>query len=279
MSKSGVVHVNLNKLTGKQFSFDQDLVAVEEPLEIRVGYGPSAEREQRTLSITMRTPGQDFELAIGFLFSEGLIESYDQIKDIHYCENVKKEEKENVIRVELNEKLNIDFSKLERYFYTNSSCGVCGKTSIEALENLNCKPQGLSFSFKKELVKELPGIMLDKQLVFEYTGGIHAAALFNIKGELSALKEDVGRHNALDKLIGWALINKLVPLSESILMVSGRVSYELMQKAIIAEIPVVIAVGAPSSLAVDMAAKFNITLIGFTRNNKFNVYHGIERLV
>ena len=278
MSKSGVAQVNLNKLKGEQFNYGQDIVVVEEPLEIRVGYGSLTEREQKSLSITMRTPGHDFELSIGFLFSEGLIESYDQINNIQYCENVKKEEKENVIRVELNEKLNIDFSKLERYFYTNSSCGVCGKTSIEALDNLNCKPQGLSFSFNKELVKNLPGIMLDKQLVFEHTGGIHAAALFNSEGELLALKEDVGRHNALDKLIGWALMSNLVPLSESILTLSGRVSYELMQKAIIAEIPIVIAVGAPSSLAVAMASKFNITLIGFTRDNKFNVYHGIERL-
>ncbi|MEM9822150.1 MAG: formate dehydrogenase accessory sulfurtransferase FdhD [Bacteroidota bacterium] len=253
----------------------EDLLAVEEPLEIHLAFGPSNERQAKSISITMRTPGQDFSLAIGFLFTEGIIQSIDQIQDIRY----QTLSMDNIVLVEMEATVVIDFKKLERHFYTTSSCGVCGKASIDALQ-LNHQPQliaGLP-RVSATLIPQLPLLLREQQSVFDHTGGIHAAALFNAKGELLLLHEDVGRHNAVDKLIGAALQQKAFPFQQSIIVVSGRVSFELVQKSLMANIPIMVAVGAPSSLAIQLAREWGMTIIGFTRNNRFNVYCNKERV-
>jgi len=255
-----------------------DLLAIEEPLEIRIGFGSISDRHQRSLSVTMRTPGHDFELASGFLFTEGIIQHFDQIESIKYCEDVgKQEEKENVVRVELKPEVKIDFEKLQRHFYTSSSCGVCGKSSIDSVRVV-CQKIEDQFSMSASVIHQLPDALQKAQKVFEYTGGLHAVGLFNNKGELILLREDVGRHNALDKVIGVVLFKKEVPLSNYILLVSGRASFELVQKAAVAGIPVLAAVGAPSSLAVDLAKEFGMTLLGFVRDQRFNIYCGEQRI-
>ncbi len=246
-----------------------DTLAVEEPLEIRLGFG----KEHRAISITMRTPSNDAELAAGFLFTEGILTSPKQIKSIKHCG--KFPNNQNTIRVDLAEKTEIDFKKLERNFYTTSSCGVCGKSSLEALTVAGAKKILAKDSPKisAEIIHSLPEKLRKNQAVFDETGGLHAAALFNFSGKLIDLKEDVGRHNAVDKLIGAQFLAGNLPLAENILFLSGRASFELVQKAVMAQIPVVCAVGAPSSLAVEAAREFNITLLGFVRERRFNVYN------
>lgn len=255
-----------------------DLLAIEEPLEIRIGFGPPGERQQKNLSVTMRTPGHDFELAMGFLFTEGIIQHIDQIESVKYCEDVgKQEEKGNVVRVELKPEVSIDFERIQRHFYTSSSCGVCGKSSIESVR-VACQQLGDGFCIFASLIHELPDKLRKNQTVFEYTGGLHAVGLFNQTGELILLREDVGRHNALDKAIGAMVLKKQVPLSDYVLLVSGRASFELVQKAAVAGIPVLVAVGAPSSLAVQLANDVGMTLLGFVRDNRFNIYAGENRV-
>jgi FdhD protein len=255
-----------------------DLLATEEPLEIRIGYGPMGNRHQQSLSVTMRTPGHDFELAVGFLFTEGIIQSYQQVESIKYCEDVgRAEEKDNVVRVELKPDVEIDFKKLQRNFYTTSSCGVCGKSSISAVTQ-RCPVIPVSWRATPEVIHSLPGALLNAQHVFEHTGGLHASGLFTREGKLQLLREDIGRHNALDKVIGAMLVKNEIPLTHFILLVSGRASFELVQKAAMAGIPVLAAVGAPSSLAVQLAADCGITLLGFVRNNRFNVYSTPQRI-
>lgn len=252
-----------------------DALAVEEPLEIRVGIG----KTHRAVSITMRTPGSDAELAAGFLFTEGILNSPKQIKSIKHCGNLANNQ--NTIRVDLAENTPVDFKKLERNFYTTSSCGVCGKSSLEALtiagaEKIlsNDLPQ-----MPAEIVHELPETLRRNQAVFDETGGLHAAALFDFRGGLIDLKEDVGRHNAVDKLIGRQFLDNQIPLHDKILFLSGRASFELVQKAVMAQIPVICAVGAPSSMAVEAAKEFNITLLGFVRERRFNIYCGNARVL
>jgi FdhD protein len=255
-----------------------DLLAAEEPLEIRIGYGPMGNRHQQSLSVTMRTPGHDFELAVGFLFTEGIIYSYQQVESIKYCEDGgRQEEKENVVRVELKPDVAIDLQKLQRNFYTTSSCGVCGKSSIDAVKQY-CPVIPVSWQVKPEVIHSLPDALLQSQLVFEHTGGLHASGLFTPEGKLGLLREDIGRHNALDKIIGAMLVKNEVPLSNYILLVSGRASFELVQKAAMSGIPMLAAVGAPSSLAVQLAADCGITLLGFVRNNRFNIYSTPQRI-
>jgi FdhD protein len=280
MSKPSVAHTLITRITGSDVIETRDLLAAEEPLEIRIGYGPLADRRQKSISVTMRTPGNDFELALGFLYTEGIINDASQVHSIRYCTELNtRENLENIVRVELQENIEIDFGRLQRNFYTTSSCGVCGKESIEAVK-ISCPlPKHTSgFTVSKDLVLELPAKLRDKQNVFEYTGGLHASAVFDKTGNLLLLREDVGRHNALDKLIGAAL-QAGQNLSENVLLLSGRASFELIQKAAMAGIPVVCAVGAPSSLAVELAKEFNITLIGFLRDNRFNIYSLSERIV
>lgn len=255
-----------------------DLLALEEPLEIRIGYGDPGGRQQKSLSVTMRTPGHDFELAVGFLFTEGIIYSYQQVESIKYCEDVgRQEEKENVVRVELKPDVKFDFQKLQRNFYTTSSCGVCGKSSIEAVSQ-HCSVIPITWKIQPEVIHQLPDTLRKAQQVFEYTGGLHASGLFTMDGKLDLLREDVGRHNALDKVIGAMLVKNQIPLHNAVLLVSGRASFELVQKAAMAGIPVLAAVGAPSSLAVQLASDCDMTLLGFVRDNRFNVYSTPERV-
>ncbi len=250
-----------------------DTLAVEEPLEIRIGYG----KEHRAISITMRTPGNDAELAAGFLFTEGILESKTQIKSIKHCG--KFPNNQNTIRIDLTENTTVDFNKLERNFYTTSSCGVCGKSSLNALATGAKRIETSNFPHvSSEIIHQLPEILRESQTVFDETGGLHAAALFDVSGELVELREDVGRHNAVDKLIGAKFLAGDLPLTDKILFLSGRASFELIQKAVMAQIPIVCAVGAPSSLAVEAAKEFNITLLGFVRDQRFNIYCGEERI-
>ncbi len=253
-----------------------DSLATEEPMEIRLVSGDA----RQTVAVTMRTPGADFELAAGFLYGEGIVSSPEDVKKISYCvdPDLDAEQQYNIVNVELRGDRDYDLRSLERHFYTTSACGVCGKASLEQLELRGCPviPSGPEVS--AEVVYSLPEKLREAQGLFEATGGLHAAALFDAEGELVALREDVGRHNATDKLVGWALLEGRLPLSGQIVMVSGRSSFEILQKCLTAGVPIVCAVSAPSSLAVDVARQFNITLIGFLRGNRFNVYSGHERM-
>jgi FdhD protein len=251
------------------------LLAVEEPLEIRLGFAGPERWTTRSLSVTMRTPGHDVELAAGFLFTEGVICSQADIAKIE--ESPRPEA--NIIRVDLMPEVRFHPRLMERNFYTTSSCGVCGKASLEAVaaQGCECLPHD-SLLVSATAIHRLPAALQEVQNVFNQTGGLHAACLFSAEGELIAMREDVGRHNALDKLIGASLLAGKVPLSQSMLLVSGRASFELVQKAIRGGIPLLAAVGAPSSLAVELAREFDMTLLGFVRHQRFNIYSGEWRI-
>lgn len=248
----------------------RDVVATEEPLEIRLIAG----HETRQLAVTMRTPGNDFELATGFLYSEGIIQSRDDISHISYCvdQDLSEEQQYNVVNVRLRQSELPQIDHLERHFFTTSACGVCGKTSIDALENRGLSPIQSTSTISIDTIIQLTNKLRDRQSLFESTGGLHAVGLFDKHGNLMILREDVGRHNAMDKVVGWAVQQNHLPLSESIVLVSGRASFELVQKALAAQIPIFCAVSAPSSLAVDLAHRFDMTLIGFLREDNFNIY-------
>jgi FdhD protein len=263
--------------SGRPAAATDDAVAVEEPLEIRLGRVVDGKLRLQPVSITMRTPGDDFELAAGFLFTEGILKSHAQVREIVHCG--KGRVATNTLRVELVAGVEVDTTRLERNFYTTSSCGVCGKTSLEALAtgaHPVSPPEG--FKVDAQLIDELPERLWAQQHTFRSTGGLHASALFSRTGELLALREDVGRHNALDKLIGSCFLAGTLPANDTILFLSGRASFELLQKAVMAGIPVVCAVGAPSSLAIAAAQEFGVTLLGFVRGQRFNAYTGRERL-
>ena len=264
--------------SGQPTTENDDAIAIEEPLEIRLGRFEDGKVRHQPVSITMRTPGDDFELAAGFLFTEGILQSNTQIREIRHCGKGKGAT--NTLRVDLADGIDVDTKRLERNFYTTSSCGVCGKTSLEALATgaRQVSPPA-DFTVDAQLIDELPARLQTQQHVFRSTGGLHASALFSRTGELLGLREDVGRHNALDKLIGSRFLGGTLPANDSILFLSGRASFELLQKAVMAGIPVVCAVGAPSSLAIAAAQEFGVTLLGFVRSNRFNVYTGRERLV
>jgi FdhD protein len=219
----------------------------------------------------MRTPGHDFELAAGFLFTEGVVANSADIREIRHCGNSKNT---NVVRVELNPAVKFDPTRLSRHVFTTSSCGVCGKTSLEQVRTVLPSPiQKISMP-SAEMLCALPGKLRPEQTIFSSTGGLHAAALFNLEGKLILLREDVGRHNAMDKLIGALLLENKLPAVNTIMLVSGRASFELVQKAAMAGIPMLAAVGAPSSLAVELAREFGMTLVGFLRDGRFNIYCG-----
>ncbi len=263
----------------------EDSVAIESPLEIRIVFGTAGDRKDRSLSITMRTPGDDYQLAAGFLLSEGIIESGDEIDSFEFCGTVGTGETiSNQLRVNLSPAVGIDMSKLQRHFYTTSSCGVCGKAALDAVEAQNVLPIESALTVAPALIRSLPDQLRQRQDVFGSTGGLHAAGLFDARSNLLDLREDVGRHNAVDKLIGHQLLVKAetargaAVMNASILVVSGRASFELVQKALIARIPVMVAVGAPSSLAVELAARFGLTLVGFNTGEKFNVYSKPDRI-
>ena len=253
----------------------RDEIATEEPLEIQLAAGG----DQRTIAITMRTPGNDYELAAGFLYNEGVIANKDAITHMIYCVDGQQQLQEyNVLRVNLYAPHLPDLNQLDRHFFTSSACGVCGRTMLDDLAQRTLPDLADGPHVTPELLTSLPEKLLDKQRLFESTGGLHAAALFDENGNLLALREDVGRHNALDKLIGWGLLNNELPFYDRIIMVSGRASYELLQKCRVAGVSIFCAVSAPSSLAVDLAEHFNITLVGFLRNDRFNIYSGFERI-
>lgn len=278
MTKPSVAPSSITKVKGNNHQVQADLLAVEEPLEIRLGFGPEDKREQRSLAITMRTPGHDFELALGFLFSEGIIHSADDYFYINHCKDKDGTLSPNVLRVELQPHIEMDWNRFSRHFYTNSSCGICGKASIESLEGMCTHKLNSDFRIEANVLHSFNQKMRDAQNVFEHTGALHAAALFNEDGELLFLREDIGRHNALDKVIGTALLDGSVPLNRHVVMLSGRSCFELIQKSLMARIPIVIAVGAPSSLAAETAKNFGITLLGFAKNNGFNIYSSPEKI-
>ena len=244
-----------------------DQLATEEPLEIRLVWKDG----ERTVAVTMRTPGNDEELAAGFLHAEGVIDRPERIVGFAIPET-------NVIEVELAEAPEADLPSLERHFFSNSSCGVCGKAGLQALQLRAPGRLPPGPEVDPAVLSSLPDRLREAQGIFEATGGLHAAGLFDASGRLITLREDVGRHNALDKLFGWAFLERLLPLHDHIALMSGRSSYEILQKCLVAGVPVVCAVSAPSSLAVELANRFGITLVGFLRGDRFNVYSGFERL-
>jgi FdhD protein len=261
---------------GAQRIVREDRVAGEEPLEIRLRAGGAS----KTIAITMRTPGHDFELAAGFLFAEGVITRLDDIREMTYCldGSVDVEQQYNIVNVDLARPALPDLVALERHFTTTSACGVCGRATLEALRDRGVPTVSSDLTVVPEIITALPQALRSAQRVFDSTGGLHAAARFDASGKLRAVREDVGRHNAFDKLIGNALLEGRLPLANDIVLVSGRTSYELVQKTIAAGAPVLCAVSAPSSLAVALARDFGVTLIGFLRGARFNVYAHAERI-
>lgn len=264
--------VRVVTIDGERVSRRSDALATEEPLELRLLAGEA----RQSVAVTMRTPGADFELAAGFLYGEGVITHRDDVARITYCTEA--EQLYNTVNVRLRRETLPELARLERHFTTTSACGVCGKASLESLELQACALPDMGLRVSAEVLTSLPDKLRNAQGVFDATGGLHAAALFTREGELLALREDVGRHNALDKLVGWALLEGLLPLREHIVLLSGRASFELLQKSLMAGLPVVCAVSAPSSLAVSVAQSFNMTLIGFLRGERFNIYAGEARV-
>jgi len=279
MSKS-TTNIKVKKITNNTATEANDFLAIEEPLEIQLAWKEDNTSKQKSISITMRTPGHDVDLAIGFLFTEGIIQSQKQITEATHLPSWDPATKDNRILLVLDDKTQIDFKKLERHFYTSSSCGVCGKSSIEAVYASGIQPLKINQPvFNQQLIHQLPAKLRAQQTIFEDTGGLHAAALFNPEGQLLLLREDVGRHNAVDKLIGAALQSNPEILSQSMILVSGRASFELIQKSLMAGIPLLAAVGAPSSLAIQMANDANMTVLGFVKNDRYNIYCHSERVV
>lgn len=248
----------------------QDSVAGEEPLEIRIGDAP--------LAVTMRTPGNDLELAAGFLFTEGLIQSREQIASLEAITDGSRASRGNVVVARLADGVTIDSEQTRRNFFANSSCGVCGKASIDAVRSRLLRPPNAAFRVTAETLCRMPEKLGSSQDIFGRTGGLHAAGLFTAEGELIVAREDIGRHNAVDKVIGWALQQNRLSLTDVVLLVSGRCGFEIAQKAIVAGVPVVGSVSAPSSLAAQLARELNLTLVGFLRGRRFVIYSGEERL-
>jgi FdhD protein len=245
----------------------EDLVVIEEPLEISAAWTVDGEPREKTISVTMRTPGDDFDLAAGFLFTEGLVRSGSEIESIRHWGSP------NRVRVALTPAAHIDTSKLERHFYTTSSCGVCGKTSIDAIRTAHA-PLADQPPAPSAIIRILPRVLREAQLAFPATGGVHGAGLVDRRGELLRVREDIGRHNAVDKLIGAYVREQKLPPHDALLIVSSRASFELVQKAVVAGISTVAFVGAPSSLAIELAHELNVTLLAFVRDGRFNVYSG-----
>jgi FdhD protein len=288
-----VVDTSVERVTGLDSRRIQESLAVEEPLEIQLAYGPADARAMKSISVTMRTPGHDLELAAGFLMTEGVVLDANDIDEIVYAaENTAPipndtqkrsfalpyQPRKNIVRVELRSGVEVSLANLERNFYTTSSCGICGKASLLALQTV-CPPRVRNtFSIDADIVYTLPSRLRQAQRVFDRTGGLHGAGLFDAKGQLLGLREDVGRHNAVDKLLGSEFLADRTPLRNSLLLLSGRASFELLQKALMGGVSMVAAVGAPSSLAVQVAREFDIILVGFLRDDHFNIYHGAKHI-
>jgi FdhD protein len=273
MEAISIAHKKIKKASNTLLLDAEDDLAVEDPLEIQLRYGHKDNPTHQVISVTMRTPGNDEELALGFLFTEGIIQQPGQVAETNVLWA------ENKVLVTLHDNVAPLLQKTERNFYTTSSCGVCGKTSIEAIKTVSFyKNKADQIRLKPGLFYRLAGELDKQQALFRITGGLHASALFDLAGDFLILREDVGRHNALDKLIGAAFLRKDLPLNNKILLLSGRASFELIQKATMAGIQIVAAVGAPSSLAVQLAEDAGITLIGFLRDKGFNIYSGAHRI-
>ena len=281
MTKAGrrrAAKIRVGRMRDGRFATRGDSVAVEEPLEVRLEVPDGGGMREHPVSVTMRTPGDDFELAAGFLFTEGVVNDPGAFGDVRYCRSVEPQEY-NVVTAALRDPAAFDSSSLTRNFYVTSSCGVCGKASLEAVEVMGCAPVARgTLAVEDGDVRALPGRLRVAQRVFDRTGGIHAAGLFDAAGEVAAVREDVGRHNAVDKVIGTLVLSRALPGSRFGLVVSGRSSFEILQKAAMAGFPMVVAVGAPSSLAVAFARRFNMTLVGFANRGGYNVYAGGERI-
>jgi FdhD protein len=299
--ESGVrttVETSAEIFRGSQGYRGADFLAVEEPLEIQLAYGPLGARLVKSISVTMRTPGHDFELAAGFLMSEGVVSDSDDITEITYLAGSSNpgeaardgggwmdaavlpyQPERNIVQVKLAPDVSVSMANLERNFYTTSSCGICGKASLLALRTV-CPPRAVNgFQVAAQVLYSLPAQLRDAQKVFQRTGGLHAAGLFDSTGQLFSSREDVGRHNAVDKLLGAEFLADRTPLRDRLLLLSGRASFELLQKSLMGGIPMVASVGAPSSLAVQVSREFDITLVGFLRENHFNVYNGAARVI
>jgi FdhD protein len=270
MPDERIATVAVTRVNNGSTASGDDVLVVEEPLEIRAAWQWDGEQREKPISVTMRTPGDDYDLAAGFLFTEGLIRSANDIEAVRHWGSP------NVVRVSLREGVRIDAAKLDRHFYTTSSCGVCGKTSIEALR-VGAKALPASPPAAADLIHRLPIALEERQSTFHLTGGLHGAAVFDRSGAMLRVREDLGRHNAVDKVIGSLFLEGATPLTGAMLMVSSRASFELVQKAVVAGITLLAAVGAPSSLAVELAREFNLTLLGFVRDGRFNVYAGEVR--
>jgi FdhD protein len=280
-SQASAERTTVQRVVGTALTRDTDLLAIEAPLEISLEHGPTGQRQTQTLAVTMRTPGHDAELVAGFLLSEGIITGPADIVSLaHHTDPRRPKERGNVLRATLAPGLVLELDRLERHFYTTSSCGVCGKTSIDAVKATSCPapPPADAPRVPASLIHALPQRQRAAQQVFEQTGGLHATALFSAEGELLLLREDVGRHNAFDKVVGAALLAGQLPLGQHIVLLSGRASFELVQKAALAGVAILAAVGAPSSLAVEAAEEFGLTLLGFVRQERFNIYTHVQRI-
>ena len=271
--------VEISRVRGAQKNQIDDDVAVEEPLELQLCSQTATDSAAKSISITMRTPGDDIDLALGFLAGEAIITHADAVLAADHCGAADPETGyQNTIRIELKPGIALDLERLKRHFYTTSSCGVCGKTSIDALRVSGCSPIDSAFTIRRDRLLALPEQLREKQSIFDKTGGLHAAAAFDSRGDIIIAREDVGRHNAVDKVIGSLLRDKRLPAGDLGLLVSGRASFELMQKALVAGMPMLAAVSAPSSLAIKLAREFGVTLVGFLRDPNFNIYAGGQRI-
>ena len=268
-SGHAVLETRVRSVTGMDSTDGIETLAVEEPLEIQIAYGSADHRAVKQISVTMRTPGHDFELAAGFLLTEGVIRDANDISRVAAVG-----EGGNTVRVELAPDVEINLPSLERNFYTTSSCGICGKASLLALRTVSPPRRKNDFSIDAGRLHRLPEQLRKQQGVFARTGGLHAAGLFCAAGELHAVREDIGRHNAVDKLLGAEFLADRTPLRQRLMLLSGRASFELLQKAVMAGVPMVVSVGAPSSMAVQVAKDFDVILAGFLRGEHFNLYHG-----
>ncbi|HXB83028.1 MAG TPA: formate dehydrogenase accessory sulfurtransferase FdhD [Candidatus Acidoferrum sp.] len=271
------VEADVVALEGELQTRKRDEVVTEEPLELSL----SEDGATRTLAVTMRTPGNDFELAAGFLYDEAIVRSRDDIIGMSYCLDaaLNPQQQYNVVTVECRAGATaMDRARFERHFTIGSACGVCGRAQLDSLRDLGVRPLDDEVRVVASLLYELPARMQQAQRVFASTGGLHAAALFDEHGDALVVREDVGRHNAVDKIVGWGLLGSRLPFARCVLLVSGRASYEVLQKSIMAGIPIVASVSAPSSLAVDLAREFNVTLVGFLRGNRANIYNAPERI-
>lgn len=274
MNNTSKIKTKISAVKNNKIETRSDYLATEEPLQIRL------DNPKHTLAITMRTPGADFDLAAGFLYSEGVINKREDIEKINYCldRDLETEQRYNIVNISLKPGSLTNLPSLQRHFFTTSACGVCGKANIESLQLKGYPKITSNLVITSQIIYNLSDKLRQAQGIFTATGGLHAAALFNNEGQLLKLREDVGRHNALDKLIGSAFLTDELPLNNSIVMVSGRSSFELVQKCIVAGVPILCSVSAPSSLAVSLAREFELTLIGFLRGERFNIYSGTKRI-